>query len=798
MIFIDTAYSGCPGGPYGQITLTDPTAEIVISNGGELYCYGYIIGTVTNGAYTGGRVTIENGGALYESFMGLGYRGGTAMSNWADGAGVKNGNYTDAQTKSFAFNEYAIQNVEAEVLFKAGGTATAVSSTTIATMSVAYVVKDSGNANQSGLIQLFDGAELLRTYNPAEDRMTYRMTGKVDIGKVILDVASGSMTMDSSNHIFGLNRSMSFVAADSGDISNPTQVTLLYDYKIMPGAQFTVEEDAAATVNGKLFIYDVQDYIRKVTYNGTTLGHAYHQEDHDNVNAITVPYIATPVNGVNAWSNFYSDKWVGDCWGNIDPVNTNSPSGQLTVNGTLIVNSGAGVFTTISGNSSCSQNWSGAVSSSSPVSSSSTDKVVKGTGTMQINSQALTTAYLDEVTQYYAKIGAFARGVTIQVAPIYANLAGKSGMQSMSNTTYYGLGENYDNNWYQYKVSVSDEATSIMPSTTAPTVGKSATTKDKVIGYAVSGGEFSFNVPAGYIATDNAVNGTYQGDGKMTVTKDTVLSYTPVAKIFTNRIASAPYYSIADAITAYGTPNRNKYIQMQIDYDASSGTFADGTYLDVNGCEITGVTAANLHGIDGRTDDYDAADAGSVILADGTAPGAVTPINDMDYVAVQDDVATNKWSFHRVAITPTAYQFYFNEKAHSHLTVQATFRGDSIVSEHLSDLAFQIMQSSQNHTYDSNVYGSGQAYWYGSAPGLEDEDTITYVALDYDGTTGFDDPFNVYALMKFGANEIDSQTYPTISFRQALEYFLADESNKGTDAWNTINQFLSPITEGGT
>jgi len=36
MIFIDTAYSGCPGGPYGQITLTDPTAEIVISNGGRV------------------------------------------------------------------------------------------------------------------------------------------------------------------------------------------------------------------------------------------------------------------------------------------------------------------------------------------------------------------------------------------------------------------------------------------------------------------------------------------------------------------------------------------------------------------------------------------------------------------------------------------------------------------------------------------------------------------------------------------------------------------------------------------
>lgn len=316
------AYPGVTTGPYGQIALSSENSKIIV-NGGTLYCYGYI---------TGAGEVIANSGTVYEVFQPIGWKGGAATAAW----------YKNKKVESFPFNDYAIQNIEADFTIHYGATAMAIA--TIAVSSITKQVPVAYIGTGAGFVQLDStGAFVYRSFTPATSRMCYTLHGDTKVGSVNIDIefdwdeqfilnalGISDLDMNSANYILAIPHYMDFVAASG------STVTLLNNYKMLPGASLTVENGAKAIVKGNLYLYDTADFVGK--------GYNKH-----GLNSIPPQKIAT----------------TGSLFGNIPMMDANTPSAQVIVNGTLQID--GGMFTTVNGGTSM-------------------DKVIKGTGTIINNS----------------------------------------------------------------------------------------------------------------------------------------------------------------------------------------------------------------------------------------------------------------------------------------------------------------------------------------------------------------------------------------------------------------------------
>lgn len=392
-------YTGVPTGPYGCIELNEGASLVV--DGGTLYCYGYIIGD--------GEV-IANSGTLYEVFQLSGWRGGSATGEWAKQAGITRGG-TD-NIKSFAFNDYTVQNIETNLTINKGATAKGIAAVSVSvdeviTKKVAIDYIGTG----TGLVQLqSEDASVIRSLDPATGQVTYILNGTVLVDGITLTLdfkeeswfvqlaasalfGSTSLNMQSASHILAIPGNMSFVAADG------SYVTLKNTYKLVPGATVEIEEGATAEVDGTVYIYDVGDYRKHV-------GKYY-----------PTAYIAT------------TESVAADL-----PKLSAASSAQIIVDGELIID--GALYTTENGGTSM-------------------DKVLQGSGKI-INNSTAKVPVIDVLDEYtYSSTTKKITDSGITVVPVVGQIAGVSvddEYHSFANAgaTYYGTGDGY---WYQHAVS---------------------------------------------------------------------------------------------------------------------------------------------------------------------------------------------------------------------------------------------------------------------------------------------------------------------------------------------------------
>jgi len=422
--------TGRPTGDYGAIKLNGSNAKINIGtdtdgNKGTLYCYGYITGS--------GAVTADSGGTVYEIFQMLGWPGGTMASAW----------HSESDSiESFLFNDYAVQNIEADLVVKQGATAAVVASVTVSDMtkptSTTYI------GTEEGLVSLVKDGVVTRHFTPETNRMQYTMEGTVSVAGIDISVTGlpfiGSISMNSADHILAINHYMDFVAAEG------SKVTLENKYMVAPGATLTVDGGAEAYLKGSAYIYDTADYMS--VYGGSK----------------TVSYIAS----------------LGGTAG-VPSMNSGTPSGKITVNGTLTVN--GSMFATENGGASA-------------------DKVLYGSGTL-INKSTATasSAVLDYVT-YEEKEGWFGSTTVaspnpMPCVPAVGQLTGfssENGYHSFSKGTYIGLG---DGHWYQKTVTFSGDLSELKAynGSVISINGNTAT------GYSCTDGTLQFALPFTYSAS---------------------------------------------------------------------------------------------------------------------------------------------------------------------------------------------------------------------------------------------------------------------------------------------------------
>ena len=203
----------------------------------------------------------------------------------------------------------------------------------------------------------------------------------------------------------------------------------------------------------------------------------------------------------------------------------------------------------------------------------------------------------------------------------------------------------------------------------------------------------------------------------------------------------------------------------------------------------------------------------------------VTNLNGKDYVAytADDDNADSKtYSFHRFAITPNAYQFYFNPNGHSHLVFEAIAQGDSTVCSLVKDLGFTVTADNSASTTGkitttTNWYSTDMKNENGEKAALPDtfaaEKIVSFAAVQFNDTTSFDVEYTVVAIADFSDNqdnqsalissaaEAPNEESHKITFRSALEQYLAylvgqtSLNDEQTHAKEVITSFLKPSNQ---
>lgn len=442
-VFVSTLTdTGCPNGSYGQITLADATSNLVINSGGILYCYGYITGTFdANKQYCGGTVTARSGSTVYELFQIRDWRGGNIIQDYS--------------ALSFIISQYYMQNIEARYAFQTGASHKLALAFFLLNNPVLTSFEFMGV--DSGLIRLSSG-EILRTYDPVTERITYDIQSNSELALDSLAMEISGTPVDSASYILGFNQNMSFV------IRSGSSVTISQRLKILPGMQLKIEEGASATIlpyneeqgtNGAVYIYDSahwnagytnwapeentkQQHNQSIDVAGMTIGYLIIRNyDNDNTKKDVVRY------SPSRRAVYGEDVAV------TSPQNWKS-SAKVIVDGSLIMS--GNVYTT-------SGFTTNGTSYSTPASA---DRIITGTGTIinraTYSQNADVNIGYGELDECYSN--STSKIYKIPCLPVVGLLAGVSTSTSDVNDsfgvgTYYGLGANYNNYWYQYRVIVN-------------------------------------------------------------------------------------------------------------------------------------------------------------------------------------------------------------------------------------------------------------------------------------------------------------------------------------------------------
>lgn len=456
-------FCGTVLGGYGKIILgsesktfsepeeDDLASQLIIGEGGKLYCYGYITGS--------GMVEIRNSGTLHELLQIGDWPGGSNGTSWSEGS-----------SKQFLLSQYYVQNIEAPLKLNHGATENFEAVITASSMELK--VSSAFVGTSSGLFQM-TGSDtyILRIYNQAADRMNYHLYGgSYTFGSVALykNLYIAKIDIDSANSIIPITNNLSV------HIENGTTLNVGNRTSILPGAEVVIDDGGTVNLSSKFFIYDVADWSG---VNNSAMSMFFNRvaqaindgwlPDGANINPQTnpLPYVAT-LDGVSPRATQFYAATKGSSYCQTDPLPITA-SGKLKVNGTLNVKSGGALYTTTGGSSS--------------------NKAISGTGTINYTEGTIPSA--GTVT-----VGTGDYETTVAVGPAAAYLAGFDGLQNFGNHIYHSQADGY---WYNYKITAVDNNGS--PAASAVTVitesAKGSDDTKKLIGYVSynTSGQSAFN-----------------------------------------------------------------------------------------------------------------------------------------------------------------------------------------------------------------------------------------------------------------------------------------------------------------
>lgn len=230
----NSSYTGVISGPCGTIHMK-PSSKIVLKNGSNLYCWGFITGT--------GNIKAESGATVYEEFQICDYRGGNATST------------LNGDKKVFPFTQYYVQNIEATLEIEYGAKETAVcrlhsSRLSKADVSLNFITQDFG-----GLFNLQRGSSFVKKYDSATERVTYEVIGDANLSSIEIDAGA---TVKSQNFNLPIMQNTTI------NVKRGT-TTIDQSLCLIPGSQVIVDKGATVKIaNGKsIYVYDRSDWVYK-------------------------------------------------------------------------------------------------------------------------------------------------------------------------------------------------------------------------------------------------------------------------------------------------------------------------------------------------------------------------------------------------------------------------------------------------------------------------------------------------------------------------------------------------------
>ena len=398
------SYSGVSLGSYGKLILGEETEsfqaleeeniekQLLIQDGGSLYCYGYITGS--------GMVDVQYGGSVREFLQICDWCGGSNATTWMGYKG----------TVGFLLSQYYVQNIESPLKINHGGhsyiEAVMNMSSTNFPASAEYI------GTTKGLFQLKEGAYILRIYNQEKDRMNYHLAGgNIKFGSITVPFSEGflgigKIEVGSSGKILPFASNMTAVIED-GTVLNMSEAVM-----VLPGAEVIVEKGGTINMSNTAYILDVADWTSECFFNAASI------TSNKTPNVAPLPYVAT-LNDISPRAAAFVTSGSSEYY--MQAINYET-SGKIVVDGTLNLTGDGKLCTTTSG--------------------LDVGKAVTGTGVIKnegtIGTGSLTVGY---------------KNVSISTSYGLGNLVGVGELKPYAQGTYYGLPNGY---WFNYAITAED------------------------------------------------------------------------------------------------------------------------------------------------------------------------------------------------------------------------------------------------------------------------------------------------------------------------------------------------------
>lgn len=286
--------TGGVSGGYGHIVLEDKSA-INLQNGTNLYCYGYITGK--------GIVYAQYGSTVHEFFQMTSWRGGMASSGMINNS-----------DKVFLITQYYVQNIESKLRIYYGANVKVRTGVTATLLTTQLAQADCTFIGNDGIFRISSGY-LERYYDFSNDRVVYTISGNTSISSISLDlsVTGFNTNIDSSNYVLPITNNMAI------DVINNSEITIDQDFCLLPGVVLSIHAGSVLrfSQNTSIFVYDNDDrYNKKYGSNSSDI--------------VQLSYVASKNGKPTTRTSTAS-----------------SPDAEIDLNGEIIVNDGAAIYTTL-------------------------------------------------------------------------------------------------------------------------------------------------------------------------------------------------------------------------------------------------------------------------------------------------------------------------------------------------------------------------------------------------------------------------------------------------------------------
>jgi len=801
----NTKNMGSIRGAYGSMVVN---GAITVNDGGVLKARGIISGN--------GSITAKSGADVYQFAQFTDFRGGSATF--------------DIYKSVFPLNQFYLQNIQVDTVYEAGSELYGYYYVYANRMGQGGTVKLLGSSD-AFLFYLKTGSVLFE-YDQAAAKTTVSLSGEMETHSISMTIAV-IYTMDTSAYECPISGAFDI------NVASGSKLAIAESLKILPGCTITVDEGAEVTVGTDIYLYDVDDYQADYVVNtsGFTYGN-YRSLPQTALKGANVTYKESKdgsivVNGtVTVNGKIYSSAGAGV---GSSSVKTTSASGIIKMNTVAeestsikegIQKSDGGKTTSVSfapvkAKLVTTENWQ-------PL----TAGVWYSTGDMWYQHAVTVKNEVSGNTETEYIVG---HSYTVSIPEGTCDVTISDTNSVYENGEITGLTEKEITVTLVGHTEVIDAAVAATCTETGLTEGKHCSVCNEVIvAQEVVDALGHTEVVDAAVAPTCTETGLTEGKhcsacGEVFVAQEVVdaLGHTEVvdaAKAPTCTetgltegshcgvcgeiiVAQEVVPALGHSLDANGQceicnqkfqavvtlpkndPKYYKDVKMAMDdtadkADATITIYFNYTVTDVFdlfGRTINGPATVGVDGgmvIDSKTDDYNAADAGSIANYAGPAvcsPDKGTALYGKHYAAIENTDGT--YSFHRVAASVTAYQVYLVQQE-AYLSLRGDFRSTPAGLLALTDLGFVV---------------GGNASMY---VGQTDESTgTTYTIEMLRGENGYSEP--IYYNFPTSTLTVDTAVKMVFGNDHAVsanhQIDLAEDLKAALDELGSTHNYYTPI-----